>query len=75
MDVPVLSRHLRRVKETGTQTRLDKEMRRANVRDAFAVRDEKCWPASGSCWWTTCLRLARRWTVVLKSCDKKVHWT
>ena len=41
MDVPVLSRHLWRVKETGTQTRLDKEMRRANVRDAFAVRDGK----------------------------------
>jgi ComF family protein len=36
---PVWCRQLRRVKETSTQTRLDKETRRANVRDAFAVRD------------------------------------
>ena len=38
VNVPVMARHLRRVKETGTQTRLDAGARRANVRDAFAVR-------------------------------------
>ncbi len=35
--VPVLARLLRRVKETGTQTKLDAESRRANVRGAFAA--------------------------------------
>jgi ComF family protein len=35
---PVLSGHLRRVKETGTQTKLDAAARRANMRGAFAVR-------------------------------------
>ena len=34
----VISGHLRRVKETGTQTRLDAVARRANMRGAFAVR-------------------------------------
>jgi ComF family protein len=38
VNVPVWTRHLRRIRETGTQTRLDAEMRRANVRDAFAAR-------------------------------------
>lgn len=37
--VPVLARLLRRVKETGTQTKLDAAGRRANVRDAFAAPD------------------------------------
>lgn len=36
--VPVAARSLRRVKETSTQTRLDAESRRANVRDAFTAR-------------------------------------
>jgi ComF family protein len=35
---PVIARKLRRVKETGTQTRLDAAARRENVRDAFAAR-------------------------------------
>jgi competence protein ComFC len=35
VNVPALPRVLRRVKETSTQTRLDKDRRRANVRDAF----------------------------------------
>ena len=39
VSVPVWTRHLRRVKETGTQTRLDADARRANVREAFAARD------------------------------------
>lgn len=38
VDVPVLARQLRRVKETSTQTRLDATTRRANVRNAFAAR-------------------------------------
>ena len=38
VDVPVLAKHLRRVKETSTQTRLDATTRRANVRNAFAAR-------------------------------------
>lgn len=36
--VPVLTRTVRRVKDTATQTRLDAEHRRQNLRDAFAVR-------------------------------------
>lgn len=35
---PVLTRCVRRVKATGTQTRLDAAARRANLRGAFAVR-------------------------------------
>jgi ComF family protein len=38
VNVPVLPRLLRRVKETGTQTRLDAATRRANVRDAFVAQ-------------------------------------
>jgi competence protein ComFC len=37
-DLPVICGHLCRVKETGTQTRLDAGARRANVRGAFAAR-------------------------------------
>ncbi len=40
VNVPVLKRNLRRVKDTATQTRLDAEARAVNMRDAFAVRDE-----------------------------------
>ena len=36
--VPALSEHLRRVKDTVTQTALDAEQRAANLRKAFAVR-------------------------------------
>ena len=36
---PVWKRHLRRVRDTATQTRLDREQRLANLRGAFAVRD------------------------------------
>jgi len=39
--VPVLPRYLRRVKETGTQTKLDAAARRANMRGAFGVRGGK----------------------------------
>ena len=38
VNVPVLPKVLRRVKETSTQTRLDATSRRANVRDAFVAR-------------------------------------
>jgi ComF family protein len=38
--VRVFPRWLQRVKETGTQTKLDAESRRANVRDAFAARGD-----------------------------------
>jgi len=41
VSVPVLKRNLRRVKDTPTQTKLDAEARMKNLRDAFAVRDEK----------------------------------
>lgn len=40
VNVPVLKRNLRRVKDTPTQTKLDAEARMKNLRDAFAVRDE-----------------------------------
>ena len=40
VNVPVLKRNLRRVKDTSTQTKLDAESRMKNLRDAFAVRDE-----------------------------------
>ena len=40
VNVPVLKRNLRRVKDTPTQTRLDAESRMKNLRDAFAIRDE-----------------------------------
>lgn len=40
-NVPVWSRCLRRVKETGTQTKLDAAARRANVRDAFVTRESE----------------------------------
>jgi len=39
VNVPVLKRNLRRVKDTPTQTKLDAEARMKNLRDAFAVRD------------------------------------
>ena len=39
VNVPVVKRNLRRVKDTPTQTKLDAEARRMNLRDAFAVRD------------------------------------
>ncbi len=39
--VPALKRNLRRVKDTATQTKLGAEARMKNLRDAFAVRDEK----------------------------------
>jgi competence protein ComFC len=39
VNVPVLKRNLRRVKDTPTQTKLDAESRMKNLRDAFAVRD------------------------------------
>jgi ComF family protein len=39
-DVPVLKGKVRRVKDTGTQTKLDAEARARNLRGAFAVRDE-----------------------------------
>jgi ComF family protein len=38
---PVRRRNLRRVKDTQTQTALDAEERRANLRDAFALRNAK----------------------------------
>lgn len=38
LNVPMLSRELRRVKDTVTQTALDAKGRAANLRDAFAVR-------------------------------------
>jgi competence protein ComFC len=38
VDVPVLPRVIKRVKETDTQTRLDAAARRANVRAAFVAR-------------------------------------
>lgn len=40
VNVPVLKRNLRRVKDTSTQTKLDAESRMKNLRGAFAVRDE-----------------------------------
>jgi ComF family protein len=40
VNVPVLKRNLRRVKDTPTQTKLDAEARMKNLREAFAVRDE-----------------------------------
>jgi len=39
--VPVLKGKVRRIKDTGTQTKLGAEARMKNLRDAFAVRDEK----------------------------------
>ncbi|MGD1020187.1 MAG: ComF family protein [Verrucomicrobiia bacterium] len=39
--VPVLNGKVRRVKDTGTQTKLDAEARARNLRGAFAVRDDK----------------------------------
>jgi ComF family protein len=39
--VPVVKQGLRRVIDTPTQTKLDAESRMKNLRDAFAVRDEK----------------------------------
>jgi len=36
---PVWNRHLRRVRDTKTQTRLNREERMANLRDAFEARD------------------------------------
>ena len=38
LSVPALSRELRRVKDTVTQTALDAKRRAANLRDAFAAR-------------------------------------
>ena len=40
VNVPVLKRNLRRVKDTATQTRLDAEARAVNMRDAFDARDD-----------------------------------
>jgi len=40
LNVPVVKRNLRRIKDTATQTKLDAESRMKNLRDAFAVRDE-----------------------------------
>ncbi len=40
LNVPVLKGNVRRVKDTGTQTKLDAEARARNLRDAFAVRDK-----------------------------------
>ncbi len=39
LNVPVVKRRLRRVKDTSTQTKLSAEARARNMRDAFAVRD------------------------------------
>ena len=39
VNIPVLKRNLRRVKDTSTQTKLDAEARARNMRGAFAVRD------------------------------------
>lgn len=39
VNVPVLKRNLRRVKDTPTQTKLNAEARMKNLRDAFAVCD------------------------------------
>jgi len=39
VNVPVLQRSLRRVKDTTTQTRLDAESRARNLHGAFVVRD------------------------------------
>jgi len=41
LNVPVLGRELRRVKDTMTQTALDAKGRAANLRDAFAARHAK----------------------------------
>jgi len=38
VNVPVLKRNVRRVRDTATQTKLDAEARARNMRDAFAVR-------------------------------------
>ena len=40
LNIPVVKRSLRRVKDTSTQTKLDAEARARNMRGAFAVRDE-----------------------------------
>jgi ComF family protein len=39
LDVPVLKRNVRRVKDTSTQTKLNAEARARNMHGAFAVRD------------------------------------
>lgn len=39
VNVPMVKRNLRRVKDTSTQTKLSAEARARNMRDAFAVRD------------------------------------
>jgi ComF family protein len=44
-DVPVLKGKVRRVKDTGTQTKLDAEARARNLRGAFAVRNEAVFKA------------------------------
>jgi len=40
---PVWKRHLRRVRDTGTQTKLSREERLRNLRDAFEARDGGAW--------------------------------
>ena len=40
LNIPVVKRRLRRVKDTSTQTKLSAEARARNMRGAFAVRDE-----------------------------------
>jgi ComF family protein len=40
LNIPVVKRRLRRVKDTSTQTKFSAEARTKNMRGAFAVRDE-----------------------------------